>query len=189
MKYKSRITVVFVFAVALVATSATGQSIQSRLMSLGISAARSPLEPIAFELEDLNGKTHNLSDYFDKVVFLNFWATWCGPCRFEMPSMERLHKELKKEGLEILAVDLQESNEQVQSFVDELDLTFTILMDRTGRVGAQYGARSIPTTYLIDREGKIFARAIGAREWDTPQMIDLFRSILRDGVQYEDFSE
>jgi thiol-disulfide isomerase/thioredoxin len=189
MKHKIRTKLVVVFIAGLVAVSADGQSIQSRLMNLGIGAARQPLEPVAFELEDLDGTVHSLSDHLGKVVFLNFWATWCGPCRFEMPSMERLHEELNEEGLVILAVDLQESKEQVSRFADELDLTFTILMDKTGTVGAQYGARSIPTTYLIDREGKIFARAIGAREWDTPQMINLFREILQGGVRYEEFSE
>jgi thiol-disulfide isomerase/thioredoxin len=187
--YKLRTTIIVIIAIGLVAISANGQSIQSRLLTLGIGASREPLEPIAFELEDLDGTAHSLSDHLGKVVFLNFWATWCGPCRIEMPSMERLHRKFKDEGFEILAVDLQESKDQVRRFADELDLTFTILLDKTGTVGAQYGARSIPTTYLIDREGNIFARAIGAREWDTPQMIDLFRRILREGVRYEEFSK
>ncbi len=183
-----KVFVLAALAVALGAGLATAETVQERLMSQAVEVARKPLDPVEFELKDLDGVTRTLGSYRGKVVFLNFWATWCGPCRSEMPSMQRVHEQLRGEGLQIVAVNLQESNDQVRRFMKELGLDFTVLMDRTGMVGAQYGARSIPTTYLIDRNGKIFARAIGAREWDTPEMIATFRTVLKDGVSYEGVS-
>jgi len=155
------------------------------LKEQGIGTAPRPLDPIEFELRDLQGKSVKLSSLKGKVVFLNFWATGCGPCRTEMPSMQRLYERFKDQGLEILAVDLQEDGDRVQSFVKELGLTFTVLLDTSGTVGAQYAARAIPTTYLLDRKGFVFARMVGSREWDTPEMLELVSRILKDGVDYE----
>ncbi len=184
----TRRPVAWLIALALfVGAGATGfgQSIESRLQKLGLEAAPKPLKPIEFQLKDLTGKEVRLSGLKGKVVLLNFWATWCGPCRSEMPSMQRLYAQLKGQGLEILAVDLQEDKATVARFVKELGLTFPVLLDTAGSVGTQYGARAIPTTYLFDRKGFIFARMVGAREWDTPQVLGIFREILRDGVTYE----
>ena len=96
--------------------------------------------------------------------------------------MQRLYDELHDEGLEILAVDLQESAKVVRRLAEEYGLTFPLLLDTLGGVGALYGARSIPTTYLIDRNGKIFGGFVGTREWDSPEMIEIFRRILDEGV-------
>ncbi len=158
------------------------QQSEVSLQSMGLSVAEQPFDSVEFDLQDLNGNRHVLSAYRGKVVFLNFWATWCGPCRAEMPAMQRLHEELNDEGLEILAVDIQEGRNQVQSFGRTFNLTFPLLLDTTGRTASQYGIRSIPTTYLIDRSGKVFAGAVGARRWDSPEMIGLFRKILNDGT-------
>ena len=166
----------------------TGESIQNRLVNLGIGVSEEGIESIDFELEDLTGKPKKLSSYRGKVVFLNFWATWCGPCRVEMPSMQRLYERFKKDGLEIVAVDLQEGRKQVQAFVNELELTFPVLLDIEGSVGQTYDARAIPTTYLIDREGLIFGKAVGAKEWDTPAMISVFSEIVGEGVEYKESS-
>ncbi len=163
-----------------------GSSVREKLASLGIGVAKKRIDSVNFELEDLDGNLHKLTSYRGKVVFLNFWATWCPPCREEMPSMERLHKQLKDEGLEIVAVDLQESAEKVKDFMDQYKLTFTALLDKDGQVGRIYGARSIPTTYLIDREGNIFARAVGAKEWDDPKIVSAFRNILQNGFPYDE---
>jgi thiol-disulfide isomerase/thioredoxin len=111
-------------------------------------------------------------------VFLNFWATWCPPCRAEMPSMERLYQKLKGQGLVILAVDLQEDAKSVQKFVSQHKLTFPILLDSDGRIGGTYGARSIPTSYIVDRKGNVLGGTVGGREWDTPEMIAFFTRLL-----------
>ncbi|OHD26383.1 MAG: hypothetical protein A2064_04810 [Spirochaetes bacterium GWB1_66_5] len=182
----NRVLIAGTLALAVLAgTQGHGESLMQSLGGQGVGTAPKPLDPIEFELQDLKGKYIKLSGLKGKVVFLNFWATWCGPCRTEMPSMQRLYEQLKDQGLEILAVDLQEDKTRVQSFVKELGLTFTVLLDTKGTVGAQYTARAIPTTYLLDRQGFVFARTVGAREWDTPEMLELFRRILKDGVIYE----
>lgn len=171
-----------------VSFSVSAMDASNALFNLGISVAKSPLDTIDFQLEDLYGTTRSLSSFQGKVVFLNFWATWCGPCRSEMPSMQKLYDELKDEGLEIVAVDLQEGKDQVKRFVDNGKLTFPVLLDKDGQTGAVYGARSIPTTYLIDRKGSIFARVIGAREWHTPEIVSVFRDILENGFPYQEIT-
>jgi thiol-disulfide isomerase/thioredoxin len=148
------------------------------LMELGLQPLKEGTEIVDFELQELSGASRRLSDFNGRVVFLNFWATWCGPCRMEMPSMQRLYERLKRKGLEIVAVNLQEDRGSVQRFVDELGLSFPVLLDTTGRVGATYGARSIPTTYIVDREGFVIAGTIGTREWDGEQYIRFFERLL-----------
>jgi len=165
-----------VFAASASATSVTAEDFHR----MGLQPPKGRLEIIDFELKDLSGTTRRLSDFNGKVVFLNFWATWCGPCRFEMPSMEKLYRRFKAAGLEIVAVNLQEDRDSVQRFVDEYELSFPVLLDTTGRIGATYGARSIPTTYIVDRDGFVLAGTIGAREWDTEEYIRFFEKLLAD---------
>lgn len=164
-------------------------SIQNRLMDLGIGVLGERIESMDFELEDLGGTLRRLSSFRGKVVFLNFWATWCGPCRIEMPSMQRLYDKLKDEGLEIVAVDLRESRRRVKKFVKKYKLTFPVLLDKSGEVGRIYGARAIPKTFLIDRNGYLFAGAAGAREWDSLKVVSIFREILQNGIMNTGISD
>ena len=186
MRRKRTILVLACIAAVTIAQHATAEkadeSALEALSRLGVLITKSPGEPMDFELKDIDGDSHRLSSYQGKVVFLNFWATWCGPCRAEMPSMQRLYEELGDEGFVILAVNLQEKTGIVEKFIDEYRLTFPVLMDISGGVGALYAVRSIPTTYLIDQNGKVFGGLIGTREWDTPELIDVFRRILEEGV-------
>lgn len=108
-----------------------------------------------FALEDLEGKVHHLSDYKGKGVFLNFWGTYCKPCEKEMPYMNKLYGEYKEKGVEILAANVGESNLAVQKFQEKYDLKFPILMDKDQQVLDAYGVDPIPTTFLIDKNGKI----------------------------------
>lgn len=154
-------------------------TLESELQELGFSIPNKALASIDFSLKDLSGDTKQLSDYRGKVVFLNFWATWCGPCRTEMPSMERLYNTLKSKGFEIVAVNQGEREKTVSRFITDYDLTFDVLLDGSQEIGSMYGARSIPTTYLIDRNGMILGMAVGGREWDTPEYLALFNKILQ----------
>ena len=115
-------------------------------------------------------KTQRLGELKGKVVFLNFWATWCGPCREEMPSMEALHKRYGEKGFEILAVNSGEGADAVFNFMRSNRLSFPVVLDQEGKVSRTYGVQAIPTTYLINREGKIMARVVGSLNWDTPKM-------------------
>ena len=169
----------FLFGMIIFSPSASATSVTAEeFRQMGLQPPKQRLESIDFELEDLSGATRRLSDYKGKVVFLNFWATWCGPCRSEMPSMEKLYRRFKDEGLEIVAVNLQEDRSSVQGFVDEYGLSFPVLLDSTGRVGATYGARSIPTTYIVDRDGLVLAGTVGTREWDTEEYLSFFEKLL-----------
>ena len=148
------------------------QSLKRGLPTLG------SLSP-AFQLVDLEGSQIALSDFKGKVVLLNFWATWCGPCRVEMPAMETLYQDLHKEGLEVLAVSIDSQGKIVtQPFQEAMGLTFLILHDPDYQVGAAYGARTLPMTYLIDREGVIRHRIFGARDWNGQEARQLIRTLL-----------
>ncbi|WP_183183450.1 thiol-disulfide oxidoreductase ResA [Anoxybacteroides voinovskiense] len=114
-----------------------------------------------FELTDLNGNTHRLSDYRGKGVFLNFWGTWCKPCEREMPFINEQYKAYKKQGVEVLAVNVGEPKLSVQKFVDRFGLTFPVVIDREDQVMNAYEIDPLPTTFLIDKNGKIQAIITG----------------------------
>ena len=115
-----------------------------------------------FELEDLAGESVLLSDYRGKVVVLNFWATWCGPCRLELPILEGLPSKYDAEDLVVLAINQGETLPEVSAFAEEHELPFTVLLDPQLSVGMAYKARSIPTTYVVDVDGVIQYKRIGA---------------------------
>ena len=131
-----------------------------------------------FALKDLNRNEVHLEDYRGKVVFLNFWTTWCPACLVEMPSMEKLYREFKNKDFIILAVDMQEELEQVIKFKKKFKLSFPILLDTDGVVASFYGVTAIPVTYLIDREGNLYAAAIGARDWAGEDAFRLIKHLL-----------
>jgi peroxiredoxin len=145
---------------------------------LGIVKFDEKLKAPSFTLRDLNGKEVKLEDHRGKIVFLNFWATWCRPCRTEMPSMEKLYNEFKNRDFIILAVDLQEGTRKVRAFKERFKLNFPILLDSDGSVGSKYGVISIPTTYLIDREGYVIGGALGARDWASKEAFELINQLL-----------
>ena len=145
---------------------------------LGIVKIDEKLTAPSFRLKDLNGKEVKLEDYRGKIVFLNFWATWCQPCRTEMPSMEKLYTEFKDRDFTMLAVDLQEGTKKVRTFKEKFKLNFPILLDSDGRVSLRYGVRSIPTTFLIDRAGHVIGGALGARDWASKEAFELIDHLL-----------
>lgn len=117
---------------------------------------------IDFKLKDLNGKNVSLSDFKGKKVLLNFWATWCPPCRAEMPDIEKLYLEDKDSDLVILAVNLGEDTQTVKSFIDKNKYNFNILLDSDQAVAIKYNIVSIPTSFFIDKEGNIVSKKVGA---------------------------
>jgi len=135
--------------------------------------------PRDFSLPLLGGGSASLFSYRGKVVILNFWATWCPPCRAEMPSMENLYRRFKNDGLEILAVDLGEDERTVNQFIENNGYTFPVMLDRSNRAGGLYGIQAIPATFILDREGRIIARIAGSIEWDTPRMTAAFDALLK----------
>ncbi len=120
-----------------------------------------------FSLPDLQGQTRRLSDYRGKVVFLNFWATWCKPCKEEMPSMQTLWENLQKEDFVILAVSMDRvtTKKDIPSFVENMKLTFPILTDSWGQTDKRYKLMGVPETYVIDQNGVLREKVIGPRDW------------------------
>lgn len=139
-----------------------------------------PAEP--FQLPGMDGQTHSLSEYRGKVVFLNFWASFCKPCRREMPSMERLVRQYRKRGLEMVAVSLDAEQADMRGFMREFlpgDRTaMDVLWDASGKVSQAYGTEKIPETYIIDRDGRIVARFVGEYDWTRPEVKQLIEALL-----------
>jgi cytochrome c biogenesis protein CcmG/thiol:disulfide interchange protein DsbE len=143
-----------------------------------------------FSATDLQGRPVKLEDLRGQVVLLNVWATWCGPCRDEMPSMERLHQELGPQGLKIVAVSVDaaagttapggQPGGDVADFAKQLGLTFTIWHDLSGAIQRTYRTTGVPESFIIDRNGVIQKKVIGATEWDTGSHPELLRRLLAE---------
>jgi thiol-disulfide isomerase/thioredoxin len=134
-----------------------------------------------FTLSDLNGNTYTLSALRGKVVIVNFWATWCPPCRAEMPSMEQLHRELGDEGLVLLAVNIEKDGRQtVPKFLAASPHSFPVLVDDQETVQKRYGVYKFPESFVIRKNGVIDDKVIGAIDWAHPQTIAYFRDLLKE---------
>jgi len=132
-----------------------------------------------FTLPALGGNPARLSNYRGKMVFLNFWATWCPPCRAEMPSMESLYQRLKGQDFEMLAVSIDtKGTDRVQSFVTTYGLTFPVLLDPNKKVYRLYGLTGVPETFIIGKNGEILLKIIGPRDWMKKPWLDYFDRII-----------
>jgi cytochrome c biogenesis protein CcmG, thiol:disulfide interchange protein DsbE len=134
-----------------------------------------------FSLPDLQGNKQRLSDYRGKVVFLNFWATWCKPCKEEMPSMQVLWDNLKKEDFVMLAVSMDRvtTTKDIPPFVENLKLTFPILTDSWGQTDKRYKLMGVPETYIIDQGGMLREKVIGPRDWTKPESLESIVQLLQ----------
>lgn len=163
--------------------TATGISKIDRLYyEMGILGIPSIIPPVDVTLRNLDDKRVKLSDLRGKIVFLNFWATWCPACRVEMPAMERLYRRLKDKDFAMVAISMQEPGERVRNFFKKHKLSFTALLDSDGGVGSRFGVISIPTTYILDKEGGIIGKTVGAREWYGKEAISLFEYLIDVGL-------
>ncbi|GAB6090667.1 TlpA disulfide reductase family protein [Spirochaeta dissipatitropha] len=155
------------------------EAARTTLRSIGMTVFEDKIPAPDFNLKLLGSdELVSLSDYRGKVVFLNFWATWCGPCRIEMPSMEALFQDLQDEDFVILAINQQERDDVVSSYITEENYSFPVLMDYEARAGMLYGLRVIPTTYIIDTEGNVVAGKIGTHIYDGERYRTLFRQLM-----------
>ena len=133
-----------------------------------------------FQLRDLDGNMVSLSQLRGKVVLLNFWATWCVPCWIEMPAMERLYRSYSRKDFEILAVSTDPQGAAVtRPFQQEMGFTFPILHDAEYRIGLMYGARSLPMTFMVDRQGIVRQKVPGARDWGGPDARELIQALMK----------
>lgn len=133
-----------------------------------------------FTLRDIAGNIMSLSQLRGKVVLLNFWATWCRPCLVEMPAMEQLYRTFPRGEFEILAVSTDPQGAAVtRPFQKRMGFTFPILHDSEYRVGLTYGARTIPITFMVDRQGIVRQKIFGARDWDSPEARDMIHALMK----------
>lgn len=146
---------------------------------LGIQEYSKPVEAKNFTLKDVYNKKVNLKSYRGKVVMLNFWATWCNPCRMEMPSMERLYQQFKDKGLVIISVASGDTQQEVSSFMKEYRLTFPALLDYDYAVSDDYKVWAVPTTYFINAKGEIVGKAQGSRDWNNQDAAQYISSIFK----------
>ena len=141
------------------------------LLCLATGAAAQQLKPWsggatpALALRDVEGRPHRLEDYRGKVVLVNFWATWCEPCREEMPSMNRLRAALAGRPFEVLAVNLAESESRIRRFMEQVPLEFTVLMDRDSGTARAWQARVLPVSFLVGADGRIRYSVLGEINW------------------------
>ena len=136
-----------------------------------------------FELTDTEGEIHRLSDYRGKTVIINFWTTWCPPCREEIPSMNRAWHTLKREDVVILAINMGEDEDTIFVFTANYPADFPLLMDMDGAVIDQWPVKGLPTTYVVAPDGRIAYRAIGGREWDDPDFLEQIRALRQKPVK------
>lgn len=145
----------------------------------GIQRIKAGTKAPNFRLEDLTGKKAELKHYKGKVVFLNFWATWCGPCKEEMPSMEELCKQFKDKDFVFLTISVDYAGvKPVKDFIEKHRYTFPVLIDPKCETLDLFEVKGIPTTFLIDKKGIIIGRAIGPKDWKKPEVIAVLNLLI-----------
>lgn len=157
------------------------------LAVLQVSVAQQPGEGLTlmpegtrapeFSLPDMDGNTFRLSDYRGKPLIINFWATWCPPCRAEMPSMQRAWEKLQQEDILMLAINVGEDEDTIFQFTANYPVDFPLLLDLDSTVTGDWPVKGLPTTYVVDPEGNLVYKAIGGREWDDEALLDQVRAL------------
>jgi thiol-disulfide isomerase/thioredoxin len=152
-------------------------SVSGMLQAANLKAVEDNVAAPSLVLKDLQGKQHDLNDYKGQVVLVQFWATYCGPCRKEMPSMNKMMKEMGDVPFKILAVDMGETKEEVDQFVSEVKPEFTILMDEDGKSIEDWRVFAAPSNFIIDPDGNIRYTLFGGVEWDSVELIEKLKAV------------
>jgi thiol-disulfide isomerase/thioredoxin len=144
---------------------------------LGLAEPAFAIDP-KLGLPDLKGSAHGIEDHRGKLLLVSFWATWCPPCRKEMPSLARLGRELGPEDAAVLAVNVGDGQDRIRDFLDKIDHDgLTVLLDIDKTMPGTWFLRGLPVTYVLDRSGKVVLAAIGDRVWDSPEMVAALRQV------------
>ncbi len=167
------------FAASVFFLPLTSWAVDDPFEAMGVVRPKTRMKAPDFSLETLDGSPLNLDDFKGRLVVLNFWATWCAPCREEMPSLERLWRRYRGRGLVVIGIALDRGNTKgVGKMARSMGLTFPIALDRRGRVRDLYEVVALPYTYIVGRDGKFLGRAVGARKWDGAEALRLIESLL-----------
>lgn len=172
-------------AAGLLLTSRTQQSrpeelVQNPLTLLNLTKFEEGVKAPDFTLPDPDGQKLSLKSFRGKAILLNFWATWCISCQWEMPEMEKLYQTYKRDGFVVLAVSIdQQGPDAVKQFLQKSGLTFPTVIDQEGTVARQYGVRGLPITYFINPHGEIVAGAAGPRHWSGEEAFRFVEELLR----------
>jgi len=149
------------------------------LQAANLKAVEGKVAAPALVLKDLQGKSHDLKDYRGQVVLVQFWATYCGPCRQEMPSMNKMQTKMGKVPFKILAVDMGETEAEVKQFVSEVKPEFTILMDEDGQSIGDWKVFAAPSNFIVGPEGNIRYTLFGGVEWDSDELIEKIKAVAK----------
>lgn len=181
-KYRNKISLGLMLCLLLWQSSTLAAPVQIPVpeLSYDLSKLKSPIKAPEFNLPDMDEEIHSLKQYKGKVIMLNFWATWCPPCRREMPSMEAVYQTFKGKPFVVIAINEWESEEIVFPYIGQLDVfpTFPILFDQNGDISKQYNVKGLPTTFIIDKQGRIVYRAIGGRDFNHPEVVKIIRQLM-----------
>lgn len=132
----------------------------------------------AFELKGLDGTSLSSKELAGKAVLMNFWATWCGPCKEEMPSLARLQTRFDPQRLRVVTVTADLDPQGIKHFMNQLGISLPVLFDEDQEVSRQFMVRGLPTTVLLAQDGRIVGRAVGPRAWDSQEAVALMRQVL-----------
>ena len=170
-------------AVLAGAVSADEPALAALLKALDLRGYPARTAPPQFSGSTLDARQLSMTEYRGTVIILTFWASWCLECRVEMPALDRLQREFSSRGLAIIGVNARENKEAVRRYAKELGLTFPLVLDRDGKVNARYGVIGLPTTFLVGRDGRVIALAIGPRPWESAPARALIEALLAEPAQ------
>ena len=158
------------------------EALPSLLKALDLRAYAVRAAPPPFSASTLEGRPLSMAEHRGKVIVLTFWATWCVECRSEMPALERLQREFAPRGFTIVGVNARESRDVITRYARELGLTFPLVLDPDGTINALYGVIGLPATFVVGRDGRAIAFAIGPREWQSAPARALIQAVLDEPV-------
>ncbi len=133
-----------------------------------------------FELQSINGNRRTLKDYKGKVILINFWASWCGPCNEEAPSLEAMYNKLKNEGVTVVSISIDNNAANAESFVKKYSITFPVLFDPDETVAASYGLTGVPETFILTPDYKLLKHVIGPLDWTSYDVINYLKTIIKE---------
>ena len=132
-----------------------------------------------FSLKDMDGKVYTLSQYRGNAVIINFWTTWCPPCAYEMPALNRAFKKTRKMKIKIFAINIGQDEDAIFSFLGKFPVDFPLIMDKQGTIVKQWKVTALPTTYIIDKDGYIVYQAVGGRDWDHDKLLEKINALTK----------